>query len=74
MLIDKNFTQKNIKLYDKKGNLMNFSKSITSYCKLNNPIWKFKVSLYNVITMTICYKTTKLITFTNELKRVADLR
>ena len=41
---------------------------------INKITWRFKISLYNVITLNICYTLTKFITFTKDIKEVNDLR
>ena len=41
---------------------------------INNTIWKFTVSFYNVITLNICYSLTKFVSYTKEINNVNDLR
>ena len=60
-------------MYTESGKLLNDNKDIGSYFKPggNN---KVRIEFYNVLTLKICYTLTKLVTFTDELKTVDDLR
>lgn len=60
-------------LYDMKGNLMEPENLIGDYCN-KDEFNRCKVSFYNVLTLKICFDMIKLVTFTDDIKSVKDLR
>ena len=74
MIVDSNFSIQNLKLYSSKGKLLASDKPLSTYFKSAKHLHKVKVQLFNVLTLKICYKLTKLVTFSDDLQTVDDLR
>ena len=72
-LVDENFSGDNIKLYDMKGVEMDPEKYIGDYMDADE-FYRCEVKFYNVLYLRICHDITKLVTFTDNIKRVSDLR